>query len=136
MALNRPYLHSRQSVLSGFGCLCRNLYRSHARPLSRTKNVRVSDGDPRRNQSHPHEDDKPPGRRLLWSSSHLSILPSEHPTPPGPRSLSQDFLCITASRGAVHKKLDVRRGLYVSLHIYSAPQDVDPWYAVWWLVGA
>ena len=46
-----------------------------ARPLLRTKNVRVSDGDPRRNQPHPNEDDKPPGRRFLRSSSHLAILP-------------------------------------------------------------
>src|SRR5215212_4858339 len=75
MALNWPYRHSRQSVLSGFGCLWRILNRSHARPLSRTKNVRVSDSDTRRNQPHPNEDDKPPGRRFLRSSSHLSILP-------------------------------------------------------------
>jgi hypothetical protein len=54
---------------------CRNLHRPHARTLSRTKNVRVSDGDRRRNQPHPNEDDKPPGRRFLRSSSHLSILP-------------------------------------------------------------
>src|SRR5215212_9043903 len=43
--------------------------------LSRTKNVRVSEGDRRRNQPHPYEDDKPPGRWFLRSSSHLAILP-------------------------------------------------------------
>src|SRR5215204_677587 len=51
------------------------MYRPYARRLSRTKNVRVSDGDPSRNQSHPNEDDKPPGRWFLRSSSHLAILP-------------------------------------------------------------
>ena len=40
------------------------------------QNVRVSDGDPSRNQPHPNEDDKPPGRWFLRSSSHLAILPS------------------------------------------------------------
>ena len=54
---------------------CRILHRPHARTLSRTKNVRVSDGDRRRNQPHPNEDDKPPGRWFLRSSSHLAILP-------------------------------------------------------------
>ena len=54
---------------------CRILHRPHARTLSRTKNVRVSDGDPRRNQPHPNEDDKPPGWWFLRSSSHLAILP-------------------------------------------------------------
>src|SRR5215216_8139813 len=43
--------------------------------LSRTKNVRVSEGDRRRNQPYPNEDDKPPGRWFLRSSSHLAILP-------------------------------------------------------------
>src|SRR5215203_3940440 len=75
MALIGCYPLSERSVLSEVVCLCRNLHRPHARTLSRTKNVRVSDGDRRRNQPHPNEDDKPPGRRFLRSSSHLAILP-------------------------------------------------------------
>ena len=47
-----------------------------------TKNVRVSRfGDRRRNQPHPNEDDKPPGRWFLSALVSSRYLTSQHPTP-------------------------------------------------------